>query len=207
MYLKSLFILAFSCVIMAVNNTLNNTLNHTTLNDPVQILQSNPLASISKLNPNLVGSENYHPNTCTIDQYVFAFVWNGTHQLVHGLWPDICDECTTCGYPTCCGVNSDYKYIQPSNTTFIENYWLNGLTPSKISTCGMTSTTLFQHEVIKHGSCMSYSDTDTDTNNNTDTDSEKYLSTVENLYWKMEKTIIETCGSTSECEIKLSNIS
>lgn len=98
--------------------------------------------------------ENYHPTVCTVRRYIFAFLWNGTDYLVHGLWADQCEECLTCSYPTCCHL--EIPYTEPTNQTFIENWWYPS-TKDEIETCGNDyhmAHSLFEHEMIKHGTCI-----------------------------------------------------
>lgn len=145
----------------------------------------------------LFSSENYHPVTCEIQQYVFAFLWNGSDYQIHGLWPDQCKECVSCGYPTCCNAAKFTGHYQaPSDQVFVENYWYGGLhtvSPS-ISSCGEKASTLLEHEVLKHGSCMGYFTDD-------------YVAKVKEVYFDHEIEFQKECHQMgkSDCELLLSH--
>lgn len=138
-------------------------------------------------------SENYHPTHCDIQKYKFAFLKHEDQYMVHGLWPDLCSECKECGYPTCCNVEKILPFTMPTNTTFIDSHWYGGTHPTKkIETCGEVVTTLFEHEIIKHSSCMGLHSTD-------------YMELVEKLYHTNVDHINKYCSQKgkSECEIDL----
>lgn len=138
----------------------------------------------------VLSNEIYHPSICTIEKYNFAFIWNGTHHQVHGLWPDLCKECETCSYPTCCNMSIYKDFTMPIDTQFIDENWYGGESHMKINTCELTATTLFEHEVLKHASCMGLFSTD-------------YMNTVASLYYKYLSHIENTCIPEKDCEIYL----
>ena len=84
----------------------------------------------------LFGSaQHYHPPLCTPMDWDFA-MFSGNQ--IHGLWPQQCGECPSCGYPTYCR-NVKYnstilEYFEP----YISEHW---------------NSTLWEHEWLKHGSC------------------------------------------------------
>ena len=136
----------------------------------------------------LMNSENFHPKYCTVTKYVFAFVREGEDVKVHGLWPDVCKQCSTCGYPTCCNIEEFMNFTMPENVDFLDEHWLNARLPHKIQTCGVTATTLIEHEVLKHASCMNMR-------------SDEYVALVEKLFYQNFKYIDRNCDH--ECEIYL----
>jgi ribonuclease I len=95
----------------------------------------------------------YAPEDCTITNYMFTFIWDNKNESfkVHGLWPEQCTECITCGYPSCCNAY-DIIYTDPYDpTNFIQNYWYNTTTSEECT--GLKSVSLFEHEYYKHISC------------------------------------------------------
>lgn len=143
----------------------------------------------------LFSSENYHPLLCDIQQYVFAFLWNGSDYQIHGLWPDQCKECMTCGYPTCCNSSKfASSYQEPSDISFVKEYWYGGLQKksSPIETCGIKAFTLLEHEVVKHGSCMNYF-------------TDEYVAKVKEVYFEHEIEFQKQCHllKMNDCELRL----
>lgn len=98
--------------------------------------------------------ENYHPDHCNVTSYKLAFIHGSSRFLVHGLWPEGCCQCTTCSYPTCCQMDKFSNFVMPKNTDFIDHNWYGGQSHMDNHVCGMRTYTLFEHEVLKHGSCM-----------------------------------------------------
>lgn len=88
--------------------------------------------------------QNYHPNFCHPTSFIFALLWfNPDNQWkIHGLWPETCEECQNCGYPS---------YCRPKTTHFNETV-LNSL-GSLIRKLWYPGKTLIEHEWMKHGSC------------------------------------------------------
>lgn len=139
-----------------------------------------------------VVSENYHPISCDVTRYVFALVRINNMLKIHGLWPDQCSECITCGYPTCCNMEKFGNFSEPSNMHFVHEYWLNGnnTLPHPSIVCGIKSKTLFEHEAIKHASCMDMYPFD-------------YINIVEQLFIKYNDYVNEKCKK--KCNILLDN--
>lgn len=136
--------------------------------------------------------ENYHPSHCDVQKYKFAFLKHENKYMVHGLWPDMCSECKECGYPTCCDISKILPFTMPTNTTFIDTYWYGGRHPQKIETCGEVASTLFEHEIIKHSSCMGLHSTE-------------YMKLVEKLYIANKEQVNEYCTrkGVTDCELDL----
>lgn len=136
-------------------------------------------------------SENYHPISCTITKYNFAFISTKNELKVHGLWPDQCQECPSCGYPTCCNLDKFSNFTIPHDTHFIDEHWFGGQSYRIINTCNLKAQTLFEHEVLKHASCMNLFSTD-------------YLNLVEKLFNQYYHYINQICQSRREdCSIDL----
>ena len=136
-------------------------------------------------------SENYHPNNCTVNTYKFAFLWDNNSQnyKIHGLWPDECDQCVTCGYPTCCNTNLNYTII--TNNSFIDKWWYDN--DEQGVTCGSKTTHLFEHEVLKHGSCVGIG-----------LNNEEYLNLVEDLFYNYYNYTDTYCKNNEEnCYLNL----
>jgi len=129
----------------------------------------------------IFGSENYHPDQCNATRYKFAFFISNGQYLIHGLWVDQCQQCPTCGYPTCCNLKKFGNFTMPSDPSFIDQYWYQGRNPFNISTCQLTAKTLFEHEVVKHGSCMGLYAND-------------YLKIDKFLYFEHQWYIIRKCN-------------
>lgn len=103
---------------------------------------------------------NYSPDTCTITNYDFTFIYDQTAEVfkVHGLWPEACIECEPCGYPSCCNINS-INYVYPNDpTNFISNNWFSST--GKEYCLGKEDVILFEREYYKHISCTNLKTTD-----------------------------------------------
>lgn len=101
-------------------------------------------------------SSTYSPSECTVDSYYFTFLRDSVGDFrVHGLWPESCEQCETCGYPSCC---VDLQYVYPEDPTdFINNKWFYSLSYNDCN--GENDVILFEHEYYKHGSCMGVKNT------------------------------------------------
>lgn len=130
--------------------------------------------------------EDYHPDQCNVTSYKFTFIKG----LVHGLWPEGCSQCERCSYPTCCQMEKFSKFVMPSDTSFIDNYWFNGESHHPGQVCGFAVETLFAHEVLKHGSCMGMF-------------ADEYMRTVSKIYSKHQSDFDKLCHSRTECEVNL----
>jgi ribonuclease I len=126
-------------------------------------------------------AENYHPNFCNVNKYIFAFVKIGNEYKIHGLWPDECKECETCGYPTCCNMKKFGNTTQPKDKKFLEEHWLETKIHHKIQTCGKEVDELIEHEIIKHASCM---------NMHVD----EYIMKVKELFYKYHDYVVNNCN-------------
>ena len=134
----------------------------------------------------LLKPEDYHPDYCNVTSYKFAFL----HGLVHGLWPEVCSQCTTCSYPTCCHMDKFGKFVMPKDTSFIDKYWFNGESHHPGQVCGIVIETLFEHEVLKHASCMGLFADD-------------YVKIVSKVFNTYHSDLDKLCHSKSECELDL----
>jgi len=109
--------------------------------------------------PFIKSIKNYSPTKCTVTNYDLTFLFDQNSQTfkVHGLWAEICTECPSCSYPSCCNIkNITYEYPDdPSN--FIGNYWFN--TTTKEECMGISDVILFEHEYYKHISCTNIGNT------------------------------------------------
>lgn len=108
------------------------------------------------------------PSNCTVGDYLFTFLYDGSEFKVHGLWPNSCTQCTTCSWPSCCDA-SDLVYTDPIDPrNFVQNNWYHS---TAHDACSMYyNITLFEHEFYNHGSCMGVKNTT------------QYLDYVETLY-------------------------
>jgi ribonuclease I len=98
----------------------------------------------------------YSPSKCEVSSYYFTFLRQDGVFKVHGLWPESCEECQSCGYPSCC--NRILEYVYPNDPSdFIKNNWFKSLNHNECN--GDTNIILFEHEYYKHGSCMDVSNT------------------------------------------------
>lgn len=103
---------------------------------------------------------NYSPKQCTITNYDFVFLMDEETEIfkVHGLWGEQCEECTDCGYPSCCNIeNIVYNYPNDTNN-FIDNNWFYSLTTEECT--NKRKVILFEHEYYKHISCTNLKTTD-----------------------------------------------
>lgn len=86
----------------------------------------------------------YHPEFCKPIAFIFALLWYSpeNHWKIHGLWPETCEKCNNCGYPSYCrnGVVQYNKSLLDPLQTLIEKRWY----PDR---------DLIKHEWLKHGSC------------------------------------------------------
>lgn len=101
----------------------------------------------------------YSPTICTPTNYDLTFLYdnNSSSWKIHGLWPEICAECATCGYPYCCNIdNVTYEYPNDP-TNFISQFWYN--TTTKEECTGSRDVILFEHEYYKHISCTNIGST------------------------------------------------
>lgn len=140
----------------------------------------------------LTNNEDYHPIHCTVMKYNFAFLRKDKEYQVHGLWPDQCQECPNCSYPTCCDMEKFSHFTMPSDTQFINQSWYGGQSTHVGHICGLTTHTLFEHEVLKHASCMGFY-------------AEEYMILVEKLFNKYISHVKEVCRSGPNCEIYLNS--
>jgi len=136
----------------------------------------------------LATPENYHPDSCSVEKYVFSFVKIGNEYKVHGLWPDECRQCETCGYPTCCNMKRFQNTTFPKDKQFLDEHWLSASVPHPIHTCGTTASTLIEHEVIKHASCMNLH-------------VDEYIEIVKKLFYKYHDYVSQKCHKV--CSLKL----
>lgn len=137
---------------------------------------------------------NYSPNTCTVTNYDFTFLFDKQSQQfkVHGVWPEQCQECIDCGYPSCCNINN-INYVYPNDTTnFIKNYWYNTITTEECT--GITDVILFEHEFYKHISC---------TNLKTTNDFLKLVIFLYNAYY--DKYVYNKCIGYNQLWLNLDN--
>lgn len=134
--------------------------------------QSKPMSS-SSLQPMLqqMLQSSYSPTSCSVTNYDLTFIYDNSEKSfkVHGLWPEQCSECLTCGYPSCCDVGN-MSYVLPSDSeqiTFLKTRWFNGTTQQDCFTKSIKKksidhrqsignnnlVSLFEHEFFKHASC------------------------------------------------------
>jgi hypothetical protein len=106
-------------------------------------------------------SPSYSPASCNVTNYDFTFIYDDGEKAfkVHGLWPEQCAECLTCGYPSCCAT-SNMSYVFPSDPyqiSFLNTRWFNATTQEE---CAATDSgelvPLFEHEFFKHASCTPF---------------------------------------------------
>jgi len=129
----------------------------------------------------------YSPKICTVTTYIFAFVWNQQEYKIHGLWPNSCAQCNSCGYPSCCIAPKSSIFNQ---SEFVDKYWLNGLDESKDSVCNQTTHYLYEHEAFKHGSCMNLSVND-------------YVLKTKAIFEKYQDQLPSLCNGQAECNLNL----
>ena len=120
-----------------------------------------PKSSASSRSP---PSPSYSPASCNVTNYDFTFIYDDGEKAfkVHGLWPEQCGECLTCGYPSCCATKN-MRYVFPSDpkqVAFINTRWFNATTQEECfnkkrnkNIKGDDEVPLFEHEFFKHASC------------------------------------------------------
>lgn len=130
------------------------------INPNIVLLLSMLLLQTGASNTQQNGS-NYCPTSCNVTNYDFTFIYDERDQAfkVHGLWAEQCEECLTCGYPSCCNTgNMSYVHPgDPSQIQFLNTRWYNATTREE---CGNNNNnnrseevSLFEHEFYKHASC------------------------------------------------------
>ena len=119
-------------------------------------LVKQPLSQLSQLP---VTTTSYSPAGCNVTNYDFTFIYDESEKVfkVHGLWPEQCAECLTCGYPSCCAA-TNMSYVFPSDpeqVAFINTRWFNATTQEECLNVGNNGdlVPLFEHEYFKHASC------------------------------------------------------
>ena len=131
-----------------------------------------PLSSLSPSSlpsplrsPLYVPPYSYSPAGCNVTNYDFTFIYDEDEHVfkVHGLWPEQCAECLTCGYPYCCDT-TNMSYVYPSDPvqiTFLHERWFNATTREECFNKRIEKTRndlvpLFEHEFFKHASCTPF---------------------------------------------------
>jgi len=140
-------------------------------------------------------NSQYSPNICTITKYKFTFIYDQKEQRfkVHGIWPDECQECTSCSYPSCCNIEN-VIYTEPDDpTNFINTNWFQTETNNECE-INENKVSLFQHEYYKHISC---------TNLKTTTNFKNLAETLYNKYY--EKYVINNCKTYDQIWLNLDN--
>ena len=104
-------------------------------------------------------SYSYSPANCSVTNYDLTFIYDDGEKAfkVHGLWPEQCAECLTCGYPSCCDA-TNMSYIFPSDPgqiAFLNTRWFNATTQEECAESGEL-VPLFEHEFFKHASCTAF---------------------------------------------------
>jgi len=94
---------------------------------------------------------SYNPPYCDPTTFIFALLWyDGVaaptpgrgNWRIHGLWPETCQECPNCGYPSYCRkVHFNQSSIQPLSGKIQERWYPD------------PGNDLIVHEWMKHGSC------------------------------------------------------
>jgi ribonuclease I len=124
-------------------------------------LVKQPLSQLSQLP---VTTTSYSPASCNVTNYDFTFIYDESEKVfkVHGLWPEQCAECLTCGYPSCCAA-TNMSYVFPSDpeqVAFINTRWFNATTKEECLNVGngdlvplLELVSLLEHEFFKHASC------------------------------------------------------
>jgi len=108
-------------------------------------------------------NSQYSPASCNVTNYDFTFIYDDGEKVfkVHGLWPEQCVECLTCGYPSCCtATNMSYVYpSDPEQIAFLEARWFNATTREECFNKRSgddfkgDEVSLVEHEFFKHASC------------------------------------------------------
>lgn len=119
-----------------------------------------PLTTTNTNTP--IHSSQYSPASCNVTNYDFTFIYDEGEKAfkVHGLWPEQCAECLTCGYPSCCAA-TNMSYVFPSDpeqVAFISTRWFNATTQEECLNVGNNGdlVPLFEHEYFKHASCTAF---------------------------------------------------
>ena len=186
-----------------MKNVLNLNLNinpKSVLLISILLLQTG--ASISQQKNN--NDHNYCPTSCNVTNYDFTFIYDERDQAfkVHGLWAEQCEECLTCGYPSCCDTgNMSYANpTDPSQIQFLNTRWYDATTREE---CGNNNNnngteteteevSLFEHEFYKHASCTNFRNTS------------DFLVQVALLYDAYYKTLVENqCAGFSQLWLNL----
>jgi ribonuclease I len=137
-------------------------------------------------------SQSYNPTSCNVTNYSFTFIYDNKsdNYKIHGLWPEHCSECYTCGYPSCCNINK-INYTYPNDPdNFIGKYWYNS---STIEQCILNKNViLFEHEYYKHISCTNINNT------------QEFLIKIKKLYEKYyDKYVNNNCKEYSQLWLNL----
>jgi ribonuclease I len=109
----------------------------------------------------LQDSLQYSPASCGVTNYDFTFIYDENEKVfkVHGLWPEQCAECLTCGYPSCCDTK-DMSYVLPCDpvqVAFLNTRWFNATTQEEcLNVENGDLVSLFEHEFFKHASCTPF---------------------------------------------------
>ncbi len=106
---------------------------------------------------------SYSPSICNVTNYDLTFIFDDGEKAfkVHGLWPEQCAECLTCGYPSCCAV-TNMSYVFPSDPeqiAFLNARWFNATTQEECLNKRLKdgeTVPLFEHEFFKHASCTAF---------------------------------------------------
>jgi ribonuclease I len=121
-----------------------------------------PLTATNTNTP--IHSSQYSPASCNVTNYDFTFIYDESDKAfkVHGLWPEQCAECLTCGYPSCCDTKN-VSYVFPSDpeqVAFINTRWFNATTHTQEECVNVGNNgdlvPLFEHEFFKHASCTAF---------------------------------------------------
>jgi len=122
----------------------------------------NPLPQLPQLPQLPINSSQYSPASCNATNYDFTFIYDEGEKAfkVHGLWPEQCVECLTCGYPSCCDTK-DVSYVFPSDpeqVAFLNARWFNATTQEECLNKRIRGdlVPLFEHEFFKHASCTAF---------------------------------------------------
>ena len=128
-------------------------------------LVKQPLSQLSQLP---VTTTSYSPASCNVTNYDFTFIYDESEKVfkVHGLWPEQCAECLTCGYPSCCAA-TNMSYVFPSDpeqVAFINTRWFNATTKEECLNNKRFRdddedndlVSLLEHEFFKHASCTAF---------------------------------------------------
>lgn len=141
-----------------MKNVLNLNINlKSVLLISILLLQTGASNSQQKNN----NDHNYCPTSCNVTNYDFTFIYDELDQefKVHGLWAEQCEECLTCGYPSCCDTgNMSYANpTDPGQIQFLNTRWYNATTREECgNNNGTEEVSLFEHEFYKHASCSKF---------------------------------------------------